>query len=185
MQRAFTLIELLIVVAIILILIAIALPNFLEAQLRSKVARVLAEHRTVATAIEAYQTDFKRYPDYNNPNDYTLFAGEAVVFLPVSLTTPIPYLNTLPTDVFRGNRTGMGNREPIYFYMNDYEVLYLGKHQAEGHVQQHYRSLTGASRGVQWTVWAFGPDKDDDHGIRWYNPTNGTVSDGDFTLFGP
>jgi len=40
---AFTLIELLIVVAIIAILSAIAVPNFLEAQTRSKVSRTQAD----------------------------------------------------------------------------------------------------------------------------------------------
>jgi type II secretion system protein G len=60
--RAFTLIELLIVVAIIAILAAIAVPNFLEAQVRSKVSREKANMRTIATALEAYRTDFSRYP---------------------------------------------------------------------------------------------------------------------------
>jgi prepilin-type N-terminal cleavage/methylation domain-containing protein len=50
-NKAYTLIELLIVVAIIAILAAIAVPNFLEAQVRSKVARVKADMRTLATAI--------------------------------------------------------------------------------------------------------------------------------------
>jgi len=41
-KKGFTLIELLIVIAIILILIAIALPNFLEAQIRARMTRAKA-----------------------------------------------------------------------------------------------------------------------------------------------
>ena len=60
--RGFTLIELLIVVAIIAILAAIAVPNFLEAQTRSKVSRVRSDQRSMATAIETYYVDNNEYP---------------------------------------------------------------------------------------------------------------------------
>ncbi len=52
--KVFTLIEILIVVAIIAILAAIAVPNFLEAQVRSKVSRTKSDMRSVATALESY-----------------------------------------------------------------------------------------------------------------------------------
>lgn len=86
-KRAFTLIELLIVVAIIAILAAIAVPNFLEAQVRSKVARAKADMRTLATGIEQYHVDYGGYPDIFTRMNH--------------LTTPIAYLSTIPRDVFR------------------------------------------------------------------------------------
>ncbi len=82
-KRAFTLIELLIVVAIIAILAAIAVPNFLEAQTRSRVSRVLADFRSVATAIESYAVDYNNYPPgYKTAPIYGLMA----------LTTPTAYM---------------------------------------------------------------------------------------------
>lgn len=66
MKKGFTLIELLIVVAIIAILAAIAVPNFLEAQTRSKVSRVKADMRSMATALESYYVDNNAYPPCNN-----------------------------------------------------------------------------------------------------------------------
>ncbi len=57
-------IELLVVVGVIGILASIALPNFLEAQTRSKVSRVKSGLRTVATALEAYHVDYKHYPPW-------------------------------------------------------------------------------------------------------------------------
>ena len=76
--KGFTLIELLIVVAIIAILAAIAVPNFLEAQVRSKVSRVKADLRVLATGLEAYYVDYNMYvasaskdsADFQSANNY-------------------------------------------------------------------------------------------------------------------
>jgi len=59
---AFTLIELLFVVATIAILAAIAVPNFLEAQVRSKVARSLDDLHALGAALEAYFIEQRAYP---------------------------------------------------------------------------------------------------------------------------
>jgi type II secretion system protein G len=83
-RRGFTLIELLIVVAIIAILAAIAVPNFLESQVRAKISRVRSDLRTITTALETYAVDHSTYP----PNDglYSV--------IPIELTTPLAYLAT-------------------------------------------------------------------------------------------
>lgn len=61
-RHAFTLIELLIVVAIIAILAAIAVPNFLEAQTRAKISRVKSDLRTVDVGLTAYSVDNNNAP---------------------------------------------------------------------------------------------------------------------------
>jgi prepilin-type N-terminal cleavage/methylation domain-containing protein len=100
--KGFTLIELLIVVAIIAILAAIAVPNFLEAQLRSKVARVRSDMRTVSIALESYATDNAKYPAITGygPN-YLIKEGDGQslctrggIFNCLLLSTPIAYLTT-------------------------------------------------------------------------------------------
>ena len=58
----FTLVELLIVVAIIGIISAVALPNLLNAVDKAKQKRTMADQRGICTAIEAYATDNAVYP---------------------------------------------------------------------------------------------------------------------------
>lgn len=122
-SRGFTLIELLIVVAIIAILAAIAVPNFLEAQTRSKVARVKSDMRSIATGIESYRVDNNEYPE--GTDNITKMPAEIVQLLgPLApgfyhlrttssngliagihfktLTTPVAYISAMPVDPFAG-----------------------------------------------------------------------------------
>ena len=62
-QKGFTLIELMIVVAIIGILAAIAIPNFLSYQLKSKTAEAKTNLGGIKTALESYRAEQDIYPD--------------------------------------------------------------------------------------------------------------------------
>jgi type II secretion system protein G len=100
----FTLIELLVVVAILAILAGIAVPNLLNAQIRSKVAVTRSNLRTLATAIECYAVDNAVYPPATGVGIY--FFDESIFANPVStrlipLTTPTAYISVVPRDLFR------------------------------------------------------------------------------------
>lgn len=104
---AFTLIELLMVVAIISVLAVIAVPNYLEATVRARVARVKSDLRATGMALEAYQLDNRHYPWRRWPSPaydkwYTIGARCT------DLTTPVSYVvNVDFTDPFieRGGTT--------------------------------------------------------------------------------
>ena len=61
-QKGFSLIELLIVVAIILIIAAIAIPNLLRAKIAANQASAVGSLRTLNTACIAYSTSYGQYP---------------------------------------------------------------------------------------------------------------------------
>jgi prepilin-type N-terminal cleavage/methylation domain-containing protein len=185
-RRGFTLIELLIVVAIIAILAAIAVPNFIEAQTRSKVSRARTDLRTVVTALEAYAVDNNRYPPemrqravsgtsviwgfppsqpfgvdgYNNPR-----VGPFET-LSVRLTSPVAYLSSVMADPFKVNRTAqpgnvasLGNSQGrAYESGNPFDVSFM-YHNIKMRVdaaQAGYTTADIADYG-DWRIFSLGP----------------------------
>lgn len=61
-QRGFTLLEMMVVVAIIAILAAILIPNFTHARAQAATSACMSNMKTIATAMELYYTDNQAYP---------------------------------------------------------------------------------------------------------------------------
>ncbi len=200
--HAFTLIELLIVVAIIAILAAIAVPNFLEAQTRSKVSRAKADMRTIATGLESYYVDNNHYPPSYDPDGTTI---NPRIRRLIPLTTPISYLSSVPTDPFNReeavNSPSTTNTSLIRTFIYAERETY-GKYVASpfgfgSNGSNLYRELWGRQYpSSQWLLRSRGPMGTGDPAVNAnlgnsvdkrdaYDPTNGTVSVGNIFLLGP
>ena len=59
-DRGFTLVEIMIVVAIIALLAAIAVPGFMRARKRSQASRVINDLRLIAAAVDQYAVEFSK-----------------------------------------------------------------------------------------------------------------------------
>ncbi len=172
---AFTLIELLIVIAIISILASIAVPNFVHAQVRAKLARVQSDLQTISTALEAYASDVGEYP----PNPVGL-GPRFRAFRP--LTTPVAYLTQLPRDPFQSEDPlgPLGWRLGVCFYgampLDFASRWLLVSDGPDKHLSCSDPSMVVFYPGYSPELFA-GEVQDYDYVI--YDPTNGVISEGD------
>ncbi len=189
MKRAFTLIELLIVIGIISILALIALPNFLEAQIRAKVTRVKADMRTVITGVELYRVDNNRYPNYHYISnsksavghshdiggEVTSIGNSPIFPGPNPVTSPVAYLTSFPVDVFGDKGPTDPGEAADFWYVNwDYADEKIPD------VFSELRENQGSWRLLSLGPDKFGPNSNQSTGEQIvYDPTNGSVSSGD------
>jgi prepilin-type N-terminal cleavage/methylation domain-containing protein len=152
-RKGFTLIELMIVIAIIIILAAIAIPNYLRMTDRARRSRVAGDFASTATALEAYMVDWGAYP-------LTTVPGTAEQFGKVHLTTRIYYEiighKTLATLNKSGNTTLTGEDGGIeYIKAGTLASMYnpfIPTSAAATDLDYYYKSDT---TGSKWALYVY------------------------------
>lgn len=206
----FTLIELLIVLGIIAILAAIAVPNFLEAQTRGKVSAAKANLRNLSQSLEAYRIDYNGYPGAMPmmPEDPLGLLADTQLRV---LTTPIAYTSTAAfSDPFGQIKSQAIMPSSTSAIVNDFPTL-SPPNTNKSMLYYHYQSLArrlddSGFALVGAAVVSLGPDRTDSLGAYrpfpvWffqerfgftglahpidtvYDPTNGVASSGDISRF--
>ncbi len=182
--KGFTLIELLIVVAIIGILASIAIPNFLSAQIRSKVARAQADLTNICAAMELYRVDNNNYPYFylcrwetnSSPPPVKEYGSwEQNRYELKVITTPCSYMGGIPQDIFSpGICSG---------------IMYDGADRETGYWPYDYTSFKAFSQvnfnmsSKGYVLKSRGPDHHFNGGHNYYLATNGLFSSGDIIRY--
>jgi len=79
--RGFSLVELLIVTAIIGLIVAIAIPNLLNALERSRQTRTVSDLRTISNGLGIYAQDYAKFPEASSIGDFTVISNDLVPFI--------------------------------------------------------------------------------------------------------
>jgi type II secretion system protein G len=177
MKQAFTLIELLIVVAIIGILAAIAVPNFLNAQVRAKIANAVSDMRALDTALEMYRMDNGHYPYWRDSGGTNVNPVNRR-FIP--LTTPMAYISSVPQDPFIYGAPGARLDDSQHVAYVTYDYIEARSQQLHGNLP-----LGAAFRCAEWRINGYGPDSTNNTGTVTYDVSNGLRSVGDLIRLGP
>ena len=177
--KGFSLIELLIVIAIISIITAIVVPNLMSANIRARVSGVKADMGSIAIALEDYKVDYGEYPKdsrFSRSTSYTsdiiaqpnqAFDGKngsdddndaiglGYLVYPKAGFEPT-YLKRIAGDPF--DNSGEEDWNGSSGAHNHHYLYYTGKWSANGPID-----CTSSDNSPQyWALVSYGPDKDED-----------------------
>ena len=212
--KGFSLIELLIVIAIISIITAIVVPNLMSANIRAKVSGVKADMGSIAIALEDYKVDYGEYPKDSRFSRSSSYASDIIaqpnqtfdgksgsddgndaiglgyLVYPKAGFEPT-YLKRIAGDPF--DNSGEEDWDGTSGAHNHHYLYYTGKWSDSGPVK-----CTSSSDSPQyWALVSYGPDKQkniDDYdsaraavitGTKRYDSDSGITSDGDIVIIGP
>ena len=169
---------------IIGILAAIAVPNFLHAQLRARVATVQAEQRNLAVALESFRVFEGRLPTVAEFYDGTRLSDPppaGVAPTPAerrTLTSPVSHIAALPGDPFR-------EREYHYGYWTNGKIWILRSVGPDRQITADLSELGEALEAMSPPEMGRPRDWPQRLLNMLYDPTNGITSDGDIIKTGP
>jgi len=209
-EGSYALVELLIVIAIIIVVTAIAVPNVISANIKAKVKGIKSEMGSIAIALEDYRVDEGDYPIEPGSSGYDVIAKKDKAFdrhsraiglgklvFPKGASDPV-YLYRIPGDPFndRGEEEWNGTSGAH----NNHYCYFTGEWDPDTKTR-----IDSNTKAEYWALVSYGPDKDQDidsYTKAWnavdsnapdhntyknlvYNPDNGITSSGDIVIIGP
>ena len=183
MKKAFTLVELLVVISIIALLMGILLPSLSQARLQAKIVAVNVELRQIGLALECYYFDNEKYPP-TREDCHTGALKDHLYQLPKELAEGGYLPETNPKDVMATIMEDRFNREHTYKYrsvgecIRDRDIVdkwiksrlwvpdgFPGRSSVEKEKGQWYKEA--GKSPVKWVLFSLGPNFDE----QWIKET--------------
>lgn len=169
-QSAFTLMELLTTVSIMLILTVLLLPSIQAAIVRANVSKVMIDMRTIAKALDLYCADYG-----DNPPTYMLLSRTVEIDELRLLTTPNAYLSKIPQQPW------MGQKGIIFDSKNPAILEYYPQwNYTYSELNFYIKDLDLHTEPCVWHIASGGPISAGEG--HWYSPSNGLLSRGSFYM---
>jgi prepilin-type N-terminal cleavage/methylation domain-containing protein len=139
-SKGFTLIELIIVIAILGILAGIAIPRFLDAQAAARGSRIVADLRTIDSAATIYYAKNGKYPDAITTATPATTDG----FIGANLAAwPTPNIGTFIVMQVTGSEKTFKDVTAA-----NYTLTSEGRAQYDGHTVEYYLGMSSESNNA-------------------------------------